>query len=178
MSDDVIEQDDALLEVVDDEQQAEISDDNAGVTDQSPQDLESGDPVSVEITGGIYNNFKSEYGEEQAAQLQSLWGDSALENEKIIGAVIEDHPQIDELFVQYQSDNGVSIEGVAAAAEYISQKFGFESLEELSKHHPELDHIFYDHFDEPTGTLSMVGVKQALSYFGKRSGYRYTYRGP
>lgn len=157
----------ALLEGTDGDQPAE-----------TPEDLEPGEPVPVEITGEIYNNFKSEYGEEQAAQLQSLWGDSALENEKIIGAVIEDNPQIDELFIQHQTDNGVSIEGVATAAEYIAQKFGFESLEELSKNHPELDYIFYDHYDEPTQTLSMVGVKQALSYFGRRSGYKFTYREP
>ena len=160
----VLEQD-TLPEVIDDEQQAE-----------APEDLAPEMPVPVEITDEIYNNFKSEYGEDQAQQLQSAWGDSALENEKIIGAVIEDHPQIDELFVQYQSDNGISIEGAAEAAEYITQKFGFESLEELSKHHPELDQIFYDHYDEPTGTLSMVGIKQSLAYIGKRSGYSYKHR--
>ena len=168
MSDDVTQGEAAQ----DEEELAELDEQQA----EAPEDLAPEIPVPVEITDEIYNNFKSEYGEDQAQQLQSVWGDSALENEKIIGAVIEDHPQIDELFVQYQSDNGVSIEGVAEAAEYITQKFGFESLEELSKHHPELDQIFYDNYDEPTGTLSMVGIKQSLAYIGKRSGYSYKHR--
>ena len=133
--------------------QGEAAQDEEELAELDEQQAEAPEiPVPVEITGEIYSTFKAEYGEEQAMQLQSAWGDNALENEKIIGAVIEDHPQIDELFVQYQSDNGVSIEGVAAAAEYIAQKSGFESLEELSKHHPEQDQIFYDTYDEPKGT--------------------------
>ena len=168
MSDDVTQGEAAQ----DEEELAELDEQQA----EAPEDLAPEIPVPVESTDEIYNNFKSEYGEDQAQQLQSAWGDNALENEKIIGAVIEDHPQIDELFVQYQSDNGISIEGVAEAAEYIAQKFGVESLEELSKHHPELDQIFYDNYDEPTGTLSMVGIKQSLAYIGKRSGYSYKHR--
>lgn len=164
-----LEQDDeGLTEVIDDEQPAEAP----AVEDFGPEI-----PVPVEVTGKVYSDFKEAFGEDQAALLQKKWGDKAFQNEGVVRAVMEDHPDFDGVYADHQSeDGGISVQGLSLAAEYLAKETGFNDLEELSKAWPELDAIILDNYDERTQTVSAVGIYQALAYIGQRSGYRYTYR--
>jgi hypothetical protein len=134
------------------------------------------EPTPVEITSDIYDSIKVEYGEDVAFQLQEKWADRALENSLVAGAVVEDHPPLVAAIDNNITEHGVTLEGVSLMAEYVAKTSGFDDLEAMSKVHPELDHIFWDHFNESTNTLSMTGVYLALHYIGQRSGYRFTQR--
>ena len=162
----VLEQDDdALLEVTEDQS------DSPTVEDLGPEI-----PVPVEVTGEIYNNFKEEFGEEQAALLQQEWGDKAVQNEVVVRAVMADHPSFDEIYIEHQNDDGITAEGLVLGAEYLAKNAGFNDLDEMSKAWPELDAIILDSYDERTDTLSAAGIYLALEYIGRRSGYSYIYR--
>jgi len=186
MSDDVIEQDDDNLskettgllsqEVTDD---SDTTGGSKGEPAAPPtlEDLEPEIPVPTEITGEIYNAFKENFGADQAELLQKRWGDKAVQNEGVVRAVMKDNSPFNEIYAEHQSDDGgISVQGLQAAAEYLTKEAGFNDLDELSKAWPELDAIILENYDERTGTISAVGIYQALAYIGQRSGYKFTYR--
>ena len=176
MSDDITDQesaleqdDDALLEVTDDEQPAKAP----AVEDLGPEI-----PVPVEVTGQVYKDFNEAFGPDQAELLQKRWGDRAFQNEGVVRAVMEDNPPFDQIYGEHQSeDGGISVQGLTLAAEHLAKEAGFNDLEELSQTSPEIDGIILDNYDERTGTISAAGIHLALAYLGQQLGYRYTYRG-
>jgi hypothetical protein len=139
------------------------------------------EPVPVDITDATYRAFRENFGEDEATSLQRAWGDNALGNERIVGAVIEDHPKLDQIYVEHQTENGaLSSDGVVHALRYVLEQSGKDvssaSALAFLKKHPELDNIYYDHADED-GNLSITGLYRALHYIGKATGYKFTYRG-
>ena len=88
-------------------------------------------------------------------------------------AVIRDHPQLDRIYVEHQTDNGLSFDGVADMLLYV---MAGESESAFLKEHPEIENIWNDHADEQDN-LSITGAYRLLHYLGKKSGYRHTYRG-
>jgi hypothetical protein len=131
------------------------------------------DPVPVEETDQVYTDFKSNFGEDQAALLASVWKDEAVLNDHVVNTFVDDHPQLDTLISQHEGDGtGLSLEGVAAVGKYL-QSAGF-NMAELG----DLDHILMDNLDEATNTITAAGVWIALNYIGQRSGYKAIYRNP
>lgn len=160
MSDDVIQGEAAQ----DEEELAELDEQQAETPEQ---------PVPVELTSSVYDDFKEAFGEDQAALLQSKWGDRALQNEGLVEAVMEDHSSLDQIYTEHQAeDGGISTQGIAQAAEYLLENTEFNDLDELSAAYPELDAIILENYDERTQTVSAVGIYEALAYIGKRSGYK------
>jgi len=133
-------------------------------------------PIAVEHNDGVYSAFKTEHGEDAASELQRYWGNEALANERIVAAVIQDNPEINNVYAEHQNDAGLSFEGAQAMFRYAFEKSGIKSPEAFLSEYGELDQIFFDHADSD-GNLSAVGLRRALHYWGQKSGYKYQYRG-
>ena len=128
------------------------------------------EPVPVEITSGIYDAFRDDFGDDEAARLRSAWGDKALHNHLVVQTFIGEHPTLDQVYVKNQTeDGGLSAAGVSEGLEYLAEKSGFEDSSALLTAHPELEHLYYDHVDD-SGNISPVGVSRMLEYVGKKSG--------
>ena len=133
-------------------------------------------PVPVNVNDKIYGAFREEFNEDEAASLQRAWGDNAWGNEQVVRAVIRDHPAIDSIYVQNQTETGgLSADGVEHALRYLLEQ-AKESETEFLKKHPELEGIYFDHADE-NGNLSVTGAYRALHYLGKAKGYKFNYKG-
>ena len=145
---------------------------DATVDEQFPQHV----PVPVDVTDKIYTAMREEFNEDEAASLQRAWGDHAWGNEQVVRAVIRDHPAIDSIYVQNQTETGgLSADGVEHALRYLLEQ-AKESETVFLKKHPELEGIYFDHADE-NGNLSVTGAYRALHYLGKTRGYKFNYRG-
>lgn len=154
-------------------QGADVSQQPPAYDRQFPQN----DPVPVDVTDTVYGSFREAFGEDEAAGLQRAWGDHAVLNQAVVKHFIADHPDLDQVYVQHQTEaGGLSVDGVLAGLDYLLEKAGIADPLELLKQHPELDYIYNDHADEQ-GTLSAVGLYRALHYVGKKSGYKFNYRG-
>lgn len=149
---------------------------------ESEADDQSGDfgppkPVPVELNDEVYQGFREQFGEDEAARLQNALGDHAFEHANVTAALIEDHPEIGRVYEQHQTEDGsLSIHGVQAGMNYLMKTAGYESPEALETAHPELAALWHEHADD-NGNLSPVGFQRMLSYLAKRSGYKYTHRG-
>jgi hypothetical protein len=134
-------------------------------------------PVLVEETDAVYSQFRDEFEDDHgAAALQNAWGDSAVEKDALIGALLNDSPEIGALYEQHQTAvGGLSLEGVSAATQYLMDNSGFNSPAALNAAHPELELLYLDHSDAG-GNLSPAGVKILLAHIAGKSGYRHTYK--
>jgi hypothetical protein len=160
----------------------DLSDDQVESSDESliesfDDEFEEFESVPVERTDEIYSRFKEHFGSDESASLQNIWNDSAVANEAIVSAVVQDHPTIDKIYVEHQRENGgLSLEGIQATAQYLAQTSGFDTVESMGKAHPELESLFWDYYNESTGTISPTGLYRMLAYVGARSGFRYTHK--
>ena len=149
----------------------------------SPEDDFEGpaDAIPTELTSDVFSTFAKNFGPEQAALLQSSWGDAAVGNQWRVEAMVADHSELSAAIGNNRTEDGITAEGTQLAAQYLAEKSGFgdheNPIEALGAAHPVLSDILTDHFDESTG-LSMVGVFKALDYVGRNSGYSYKYRAP
>jgi hypothetical protein len=99
--------------------ESEDFDGDHSVEQESFDDLPDNIPVDVTHTSAVYENFKAEFGEAEAAMLQSKWGDRGLHNERIVREVVRAHPETDKLYSQYVDDSGAfSSKGLPDAIEF------------------------------------------------------------
>lgn len=135
--------------------------------DQSPQQ----EPAPVWETDRVYNTYRDELGEDVSEALKREWGDNAVRNEKIMRAVIADHPRLDSIYVEHQSDDGLSIsrDGVGQMMRYVLNRSG-ETPESFLATYPAVENIFADHSDGE-GNLSLIGAYKFLHLVGRESGY-------
>lgn len=171
------EQDDAYDSGDEDEDLGEdLDEDSENEQDESLEFSGPEIPVPVEFTDAVYNAFREKFGSDQAALLQSKWGDKALHNDQVVRAFVQDHPRLDQLYAEHEGDDGgMALEGVALFLEEIATRAGLEDTETLLRGFPEIGAIVTENSDDRT--LSPVGLYQLVAYLGKRSGHVYTHRG-
>ena len=133
--------------------------------DQSPQQ----EPAPVWETDRVYNTFRDELGEEVSESLQRVWGNNAVRNERIVRDVIGEHPRLDQIFVNHQTDTGMSHDGFKQMLRYVADQTG-ETPESFMASYPGVSGIYADHSDAD-GNLSITGIYLFLRYIGKESGY-------
>ena len=133
-------------------------------------------PVPVEHTSQYYREFKTDFGDDQEALLSTAWGDHALTQDRIVGALLEDRPEIGNIYEQHQSDSGgLSAEGAQVALQYLFENSKHETPEDFIQANPELVALHNDYTDE-AGTLSPAGVRIILAHVATRTGYKAAYR--
>jgi hypothetical protein len=140
-------------------------------------DLPDNIPVAVEHTSAVYENFKAQFGEDEAAMLQAKWGDRGLHNERVVRALVGSNPEADRIYAAHATDSGsLAAEGLDAGIEFLQKALGADSVETLAKRHPEIEALFYDHANE-RGDLSPAGIYRILAYVAKAKGLRFKYTG-
>ena len=151
--------------------------DDEGESDEQPIAYqEPSDPVPVALTSQLYRDFSAETDDSQAALLQTAWGDHALTQDRIVGALLEDRPEIGNIYEQHQTDSGgLSAEGAQVAFQYFFDNSKHETPEDFIQANPELIALQRDYTDA-AGTLSAAGVRIILAHVAKRTGYKSTYR--
>lgn len=136
------------------------------------------EPVPVVETSNFYNLFGQNYGADEAAVLQRVYGDHAVEKNHIVASVFRDHPEFDDIYEECATEGGgISGAGMEKIIGKLLKESPHRTVESLERRVPELFAIIDDHYDETTDTVSAAGVHRAIAYIGERSGYRYTYRG-
>ncbi len=96
--------------------------DNQGLDDPGAGDKSQTGLISDESIEEIYTELSSEFGPESVDTLRGRWGNDAGENIALVQALVEDHPELNDI----ASDFGLQDHpGLIALAAHLARNFGY-----------------------------------------------------